>query len=104
LGKDRDQRSDIIAQDVQMLRIDRLTMLGRLKEEMSTPVVMVSNVTQGQAQATVEALMLGAVDVGTKPGGAISVNLGEVRDELVAKVRAAAKAQVTRRRAGVRDR
>jgi len=97
-------RPDVITLDVQMPRMDGLTMLARLMEQRPTPVVMVSSVTQRQAPAAVEALMLGAVDVVTKPGGAISVNLGEVRDELVAKVRAAAKAQVTRRRAGVRDR
>src|SRR5690606_14389963 len=47
--------------------------------------------------AAVEALMLGAVDVVAKPGGPISLNLADVRDELVAKVRAAAGARLERR-------
>jgi len=92
-------RPDVITLDVQMPRMDGLTMLARLMEEAPTPVVMVSSVTQHQAPAAVEALMLGAVDVVAKPGGPISVNLGEVREELVAKVRAAARAQVGSRRA-----
>ena len=62
-----------------------------------TPVVMVSSVTQHQTPAAVEALMLGAVDMVAKPGGAISLNLADVRDELVAKVRAAAGARLERR-------
>ncbi|HEY8417207.1 MAG TPA: chemotaxis-specific protein-glutamate methyltransferase CheB [Limnochordales bacterium] len=92
-------RPDVITLDVQMPRMDGLAMLARLMEEAPTPVVMVSSVTQRQAPAAVEALMLGAVDVVAKPGGPISVNLGDVREELVAKVRAAARAQVRPRRA-----
>jgi len=102
LEKARALRPDVITLDVQMPRMDGLTMLARLMEEMPTPVVMVSSVTQRQAPAAVEALMLGAVDVVAKPGGAISVNLGEVRDELVAKVRAAAHARVRPRRGRAR--
>jgi len=91
-------RPDVVTLDVEMPRMDGLTMLGRLMEQAPMPVVMVSSVTQRQAPATIEALMLGAVDVVAKPGGSISVNLGDVREELIAKVRAAARARVRPRR------
>nr|MBO2472404.1 chemotaxis response regulator protein-glutamate methylesterase [Bacillota bacterium] len=88
---------DVITLDVQMPRMDGLQMLRELMARRPMPVVMVSSVTQHQTPAAVEALMLGAVDIVAKPGGPISLNLEDVRDELVAKVRAAARAKVQRR-------
>lgn len=93
-------KPDVITLDVQMPRMDGLQMLRQLMERLPTPVVMVSSVTQHQTPAAIEALMLGAVEIVAKPGGPISLNLGDVRDELVAKVRAAARAKVQRRGAG----
>lgn len=90
-------KPDVVTLDVQMPRMDGLEMLRRLMEVQPTPVVMVSSVTQHQTPAAVEALMLGAVDIVAKPGGAISLNLAEVRDELVTKVRGAARANVEKR-------
>lgn len=95
-------KPDVITLDVEMPRMNGLEMLGRLMEQAPTPVVMVSSVTQHQTPAAVEALMLGAVDIVAKPGGAISLNLGDVQHELVAKVRAAARANVHRRGSGPR--
>lgn len=89
-------RPDVVTLDVQMPRMDGLSMLRRLMEENPTPVVMLSSLTQAQAPATVEALALGAVDVVAKPGGAISLNIDEVAEELVRKVRVAATARVRR--------
>lgn len=96
-------KPDVITLDVQMPRMDGLEVLRRLMAEQPTPVVMVSSVTQHQTPIAVEALMLGAVDIVAKPGGAISLNLADVRDEIVAKVRAAAKAKVERRKRDVGD-
>lgn len=87
-------KPDVITLDVEMPRMDGLDMLRRLMEEDPRPVVMVSSVTQAQTPAAVEALMLGAVEIVAKPGGAISLNLDEVRAEIVAKVRTAAGVRV----------
>jgi two-component system chemotaxis response regulator CheB len=62
--------------------------------ERPVPVVMVSSLTEKGALATFEALNLGAVDYIAKPGGTISLSIGDIKDELVAKVRAAARAKV----------
>lgn len=88
---------DVVTLDVEMPRLNGLDMLRRLMKDNPRPVVMVSSITQAQTPAAVEALMLGAVDVVAKPGGAISLNLDEVRDEIVAKVRTAAGVKVRRR-------
>jgi two-component system chemotaxis response regulator CheB len=65
--------------------------------ERPVPVVMVSSLTEKGALATFEALNLGAVDYVAKPGGTISLSIGEIKAELVRKVRAAAGARLGRR-------
>ena len=87
-------KPDVITLDVEMPVMDGLTMLRRLMQENPLPVVMLSSLTTQQAPATIEALALGAVDVVAKPGGAISLNIDEVAEELISKVRVAATARV----------
>ncbi len=88
---------DVITLDIHMPRMDGLTALAHIMAERPVPVVMVSSLTQEGALATFEALNLGAVDYVAKPGGTITLSLEAVRDELIAKVRAAAGARLRRR-------
>ena len=53
------------------------------------PVVMLSSTTKIGAENTMLAMEYGAVDFVAKPGGAISLNLHEVKEEIVEKVIAA---------------
>jgi two-component system chemotaxis response regulator CheB len=62
--------------------------------ERPCPVVMVSSLTQAGAEATFEAMELGAVDFIAKPAGAVSLAIEELAPELTAKVKAAAKARL----------
>lgn len=87
---------DVVTLDINMPEMDGLTALSLLMEARPTPVVMVSSLTTANAGPTLEALALGAVDYVAKPGGTISLNLGQVADELVRKVRTAAQARVRR--------
>lgn len=84
-------RPDVVTLDVEMPRLDGLAALERIMAEAPCPVVMVSSLTQHGAEATVRALALGAVDVVPKPSGPISLDLHMVRDELVRKVKVAAR-------------
>jgi two-component system chemotaxis response regulator CheB len=67
------------------------------------PVIMVSSLTEDGAEATLQALSLGAVDYVLKPGGTISLSIERVHRELVTKIRAAARARV-RRSVGLKKR
>lgn len=87
-------RPDVITLDVNMPEMDGLTALSLLMQARPTPVVMVSSLTERGAQATFEALALGAVDFVAKPGGTISCSVDGIAPELVAKVRGAAQARV----------
>lgn len=90
---------DVVTLDINMPEMDGLTALSLLMSIRPTPVVMVSSLTQQGTISTLEALALGAVDYVAKPGGTISLNLKDISDELVRKVRTASTARV---RSGVR--
>lgn len=94
LRKTAELRPDVITLDVEMPGMDGLTMLRKVVAEFATPVVMLSSLTQEGADITVRALAAGAVDFVGKPSGAISLNLTDVGDEIVRKVKLAAGARV----------
>ncbi len=97
IEKARKYEPDVITLDINMPKMDGLTALQILVEEEIAPVVMLSSLTQEGSIITFEALELGAFDYVPKPGGTISLNIRQVRDELIAKVKAAAKKGVLKR-------
>jgi len=90
-------KPDVICLDVEMPRMDGVTFLKKLMVHMPTPVVMVSSLTRKGAEVTLAALEAGAVDFVAKPHSNIYDGADEIRNELIEKVRAAAKANVKRK-------
>jgi two-component system, chemotaxis family, protein-glutamate methylesterase/glutaminase len=86
---------DVVTLDVRMPQMDGLECLDRLMVERPCPVVMLSSLTADGAEATFEALRLGAVDFVAKPEGAVSLAIQDFAPELVEKVRAAAAATLS---------
>jgi two-component system, chemotaxis family, protein-glutamate methylesterase/glutaminase len=86
----------VVTLDVQMPGMDGLTCLGQIMIESPRPVVMISSLTAEGAEATLEAIELGAVDFIAKPGGTVSLEIDRLRPMLVEKVRAAANARIRR--------
>ncbi len=87
-------KPDVVCLDVEMPRMDGITFLRKMMQHMPTPVVMVSSLTQKGAQTTLDALEAGAVDFVGKPHSNIYDGSTELEQELLAKVKAAAKAHV----------
>jgi len=85
-------KPDVITLDIEMPEMDGLEALSRIMQKCPTPVVMLSNQTRIGAEATVKALELGAVDFIAKPSGNISLDLDKIQDELILKVKVAARA------------
>ncbi|ANN65678.1 protein-glutamate methylesterase/protein-glutamine glutaminase [Bordetella bronchialis] len=87
---------DVIVLDIEMPRMDGLTFLRKIMQERPTPVVICSTLTEKGARITVEALAAGAVSVVTKPRLGLKQFLADSAAELIATVRAAARARVRR--------
>jgi len=82
---------DIVTLDVDMPGQDGLAALQQIMTEAPRPVIMLSaGGRDGGAEATLRALELGAVEFVRKPSGAISLELGDVREQLLEALRAAA--------------
>ncbi len=91
-------RPDVVTLDIEMPRMNGLDFLKKLMAAHPTPVVMFSSQTQHGAEATIQALALGAVDFIPKPQHNLRENLDSLGNLIVNKVRIAANAKVTLRR------
>ncbi|PYT05787.1 MAG: chemotaxis response regulator protein-glutamate methylesterase [Acidobacteria bacterium] len=85
-------KPDVVTLDVDMPRMDGLTALGELVSKHRTPVIMLSSHTTRGASLTMQALEMGAVDFVCKPSS--TARLPEMADELVSKIKAAARTNV----------
>ena len=97
----RSFQPDVVTLDINMPEMDGLTALSLIMAERPVAVVMVSSLTEQGALATFEALNLGAVDYIVKPGGTISLSIGEITEQLIGKVRSAARARIKGKRSTV---
>lgn len=96
LARLTDFAPDVVTLDIHMPGMDGLACLDQIMLVRPCPVVMVSSLTAEGADETLEAMALGAVDFIAKPRGAVSLEIDAVVPELVAKVRAAAGARISR--------
>jgi two-component system chemotaxis response regulator CheB len=87
-------KPDVVTLDLEMPRMDGLAFLKKLMKHYPLPVIIVSSLTKKGGRLALEAMESGAVEVLSKPGSAYSV--GEMKQQLADKIRAAARARVDR--------
>lgn len=87
---------DVLTLDVEMPKMDGLEFLEKLMRLRPMPVVMVSSLTERGAEVTLRALELGAVDFVAKPSIGVAEGLEAYAEEIVAKLRVAARSVVAR--------
>jgi two-component system chemotaxis response regulator CheB len=87
LEKVQEYKPDIVTLDIEMPRMDGLTCLKKIMADHPMPVLMVSSLTQEGAQATLEALSLGALDFIPKESGFASMSIMQIQHDLQEKVR-----------------
>lgn len=88
---------DVVTMDIEMPVMDGLTALQHIMAEYPRPVVMLSSMDKRQADITLKSLELGAVDFIPKTSGSLSLDLDRKSDDIIAKVKAAAKAKIAPR-------
>lgn len=82
---------DVVTLDVEMPKLNGLETLKRIMQEAPRPVIMVSSLTQEGAETTLDALSHGAFDYVPKQLSYVSLDIIKIREDLVAKVKAAAE-------------
>ena len=92
LTKVEQLKPDVVTLDVDMPRMDGLTALSEMVSKHRTPVIMLSSLTTRGAALTMQALEKGALDFVCKPTG--TARLPEMAEELVSKIKAAARTNV----------
>jgi two-component system, chemotaxis family, protein-glutamate methylesterase/glutaminase len=85
---------DVVTMDIQMPKMDGLAAVQKIMTTRPVPLVVVSALTQDNAELTFKALDYGAVDYVTKPSGQISLNMDDLSGDLLSKVKAAAYANI----------
>lgn len=91
---------DVLTLDIEMPKMDGLSFLEKVMALRPMPVVMCSSLTQKGAEETIRALEIGAFDYVSKPVSTQTRDtIGALKEQLVSKVRAAAKANLSGRHA-----
>ena len=85
---------DVLTLDIEMPRMDGIQFLRNLMRLRPMPVVMVSSLTHRNAQVTLDALALGAVDFVTKPQFNVVEEMESYAGDLIRKVKMAARAKI----------
>jgi len=91
LEKIPELKPDVITLDINMPIMDGVKALKQIMAKFPRPVIIVSSLTQDEADITFEVLDLGAVDYVPKPSGTISLDIKAISEEIIQKVKEAAK-------------
>ncbi len=86
-------KPDLVTMDVEMPRMDGIEAVRQIMATQPTPILMISSITKKGAQATIDALQAGAVDFISKELSFVSLEITNIRGELIAKAKAIAGAR-----------
>lgn len=89
-------KPDVITMDINMPHVDGLQATAEIMTTNPRPIVIVSSESKDGAASTVKALELGAIEFVAKPSGGIDLDMQSVKEDLLRKVRMAAKVRVVR--------
>jgi two-component system chemotaxis response regulator CheB len=93
LKKIEDLKPDVVTLDLEMPRMDGMEMLRQITKRSRVPVIIVSALSTEGASATFRALAFGAFDFVAKPRDAASARMDEIAQDLIAKIKVAAKSK-----------
>lgn len=91
-------KPDLVTLDMEMPRMDGLTALKIIMKDTPLPVLIVSSLTSKDSETTLEALSLGAVDFIPKNISTGSLNIVNVKNEIIFKVKRICKSQYVQSR------
>jgi two-component system chemotaxis response regulator CheB len=89
-------KPDVITMDINMPHVDGLQATAEIMTTNPRPIVVVSSESKDGAASTLKALELGAIEFVAKPSSGIDLDMQSVKEDLLRKVRMAAKVRVVR--------
>src|SRR5438105_4722418 len=89
-------KPDVITMDINMPHMDGLQATAQIMTTNPRPIVIVSSESRDGAASTLKALELGAIEFIAKPNSAIDLDMQSIREDLLRKVKMAAKVRVVR--------
>jgi two-component system, chemotaxis family, protein-glutamate methylesterase/glutaminase len=89
-------KPDVITMDINMPHMDGLQATAQIMTTNPRPIVVVSSESKDGAASTLKALELGAIEFIAKPNSAIDLDMQSIREDLLRKVKMAAKVRVVR--------
>src|SRR6267154_6859613 len=89
-------KPDVITMDINMPHMDGLQATAQIMTVNPRPIVVVSSESKDGAASTLKALELGAIEFVAKPNSAIDLDMQSSREDLLRKVKMAAKVRVVR--------
>src|ERR1700747_2307236 len=89
-------KPDVISMDINMPHVDGLQATAQIMTTNPKPIVIVSSESKEGAASTLRALELGAIEFVAKPSSGIDLDMQSVKEDLLRKVRMAAKVRVVR--------
>ena len=89
-------KPDVITMDINMPHMDGLQATAQIMTTNPRPIVVVSSESKDGAASTLRALELGAIEFIAKPNSAIDLDMQSIREDLLRKVKMAAKVRVVR--------
>jgi len=89
-------KPDVISMDINMPHVDGLQATAEIMTTNPKPIVIVSSESKEGAASTLRALELGAIEFVAKPSSGIDLDMQSVKEDLLRKVRMAAKVRVVR--------
>jgi len=93
LKKIEDLKPDVVTLDLEMPRMDGMEMLRQITRKSRLPVIIVSALSTEGAMSTFKALAFGAFDFVAKPRDAASAHMDEIAQDLIDKIKAAARSK-----------
>ena len=89
-------KPDVITMDINMPHVDGLQATAEIMTTNPRPIVIVSSESREGAASTLRALELGAIEFVAKPSSGIDLDMHSIQDDLLRKVRIAARVRVVR--------